>query len=176
MTHFFATAEDLLPIFFEIEARRQLSYTLTGHITKPEVASYHRGNDLPTLHQPTTSEAAANCPSYLVTQVEQPVNLRKLPPYAGQNRWAVDQLANPDSTVLWHGGVFEGKLLLHGRVATTSKSSIAQSLQRAFDSQIRRHFSKIKAFYVGRKAEQLLDSGFRLTIAAQSPSEYDLCR
>lgn len=176
MAHFFATADDLLPILSEIEARRRITYTLTGHTSKPEATSYGCGNDLPTLREPAPAEASVNCPSYLITETQCPVVLRELPPYNGQSRWAVDQLLNPDSTVLWHGGIYQGKLLLHGRVATASKSSVAQSLQRAFDSQLRKHFVRIKAFYVGSHAEKLLDSGFRLAGAAQSPSEYDLSR
>lgn len=91
-------------------------------------------------------------------------------------RWAIDQLANPDSTVLWHGGLWRPDVLLSGRVASNSKTASSQSLQRAFDTQIKRHFSRIKAFYVGEEAAQLLDSGARLTTSVQSPLEYDLTR
>jgi hypothetical protein len=176
MAHFFATADDLLLIFSKVEARRNVLYTPTGHIDKAEVASYRHGSELPTLREPAASESAVNCPSYLITKAEQPIVLRELTPFGGGSCWAVDQLLNLDSAVLSHGGMFEGKLLLHGRVATAAKSSVAKSLQRSFESQIRSNFSKIKAFYVGRQAEELLDSGFRLTSAAQSPPEYDLCR
>jgi hypothetical protein len=176
VAHFFATADDLLPIFSAVERRRQLSYTLTGHVTEPNCISHDHGIDLPTLYEPIAFEASVNCPSYLITEAQTSITLRELPLRNGRRQWAIDQILNPDSTVLCHGGIYQGSLLLHGRIATVSKSPVAQSLQRAFDSQLRKHFVRIKAFYVGPNAEKLLDSGFRLTGAAQSPSEYDLSR
>jgi hypothetical protein len=104
------------------------------------------------------------------------VVLRELAPFEGRARWSIDQLANPDSTMLWHGGMYGESVLLYGRVATTSKTRVALSLQRAFESAIKKQFVRVKAFYVGAQAEELLDIGFRLTISAESPNDYDLKR
>src|SRR3954471_19547928 len=84
--------------------------------------------------------------------------------------------ANPDSTVLRHGGLFQENVLLDGEVRTAYKTPVAQRLQRAFDAAIRKHFVMIQAFYVGLAAEALLDSGCRLTAAEQCPPEVDLRR
>ena len=176
MPHFFATAEDLLPVFSIVEAKRNLSYTLMDQIYSPKIVSYAHGSELPTLHSPAPSESAVNCPGYLVTDAEQSVVLRELSIYEGRRRWAVDQLENPDTTVFWHGGLYEETVFLHGRVATVSKSKLAQSLQRSFASAIKKEFVRIKAFYVGAEAAALLSAGCRLTIAKQSPREYDLSR
>ncbi len=115
-------------------------------------------------------------PKYLVTEAGKPIAVRELSHFDGQERWSVDQLTNPDSTVLTHGGRYGERILLRGEIRTASKSITASSLQRAFDTSVRRHFVKIKAFYVGKQAEELLDSGYRLTDAEQSPEAYDLCR
>src|SRR4051812_861655 len=96
--------------------------------------------------------------------------------YAGKDRWAVDQLANPDSTILRHGGMFKSDILLAGEVRTASRTTAALRLQRAFDAAIRKTFVKIQAFHVGPEAVALLDSGYRLTAAEQSPPEFDLRR
>jgi hypothetical protein len=176
MPHFFATETDLLPVFSMVEAKRCLSYTLMGHIYSPKIVSFNSGCDLPTLSLPAPEESAIVCPAYLVTEAEQAVTLRELSIYEGRRRWAVDQLENPDSTGIWHGGVYENGVLLYGRVATCSKSKIAQSLQRAFAAAIRKKFVKVRAFYVGPEASGLLDTGWRLTGAKQSPPEYDLRR
>jgi hypothetical protein len=96
--------------------------------------------------------------------------------YDGKDRWSIDQLANPDSTVLRHGGLFKGCLLLNGEIRTAYKTKVAQRIQRAFDAAICKHFARIEAFYVGRAAEALLDSGCRLTAAEQCPPEFDLRR
>ena len=176
MAHFFATAEDLLPVLESIESSRSVAYTLTGQMEKHVVESFYTCRDLRTLFESASSDSATTSSSYLVTERDRVVSVRAVPSPTGKQRWAIDQLQNPDSAVLWHGGFCGPRTLLHGRVATASRSPVAVSLQRAFDTTIRKHFVRIKAFYVGKQAEQLLDSGHRLTASAQSPLAYDLCR
>ncbi len=151
-------------------------YTPFDHIHEPRADHYRTARELPTLFQPQPFESAGACPTYLVTEAGTEVVLRQLSRYEGKDRWSVDQLANPDSTVLRHGGLFKEKCLLQGEVRTACKTTVAQRLQRAFDAAIRKHFAKIQAFYVGPAAEALLDSGCRLTAAEQCPPEFDLRR
>jgi len=175
MPHFFATANDLLPVLAAVESRRRLAYTLTGHAASADITSFYSGESLPTLRSSATSDTASTASAYLVMEVDTPIVVRPTQVQGEDKpRWAIDQLANPDSTVLWHGGLWRPDVLLSGRVASNSKTASSQSLQRAFDTQIKRHFSRIKAFYVGEEAAQLLDSGARLTMSVQSPLEYDL--
>jgi hypothetical protein len=176
MAFFFATPEDLLPVLLSVEARHDLAYTLCGHVNEQTVESFRTAQDLPSLFLSAPFESAVAGPAYLVTESTTSIALRKLSPHVGKERWAVDQLHNPDSTVLRHGGFYGEELLLNGEVRTAYKSSVATRLQRAFDTAIRKHFVKIGAFYVGRHAEALLDAGYRLACAQQSPPEYDLHR
>ena len=88
----------------------------------------------------------------------------------------MDQLANPDTVTLTPGGVWTQDIVLYGRVATASDSKASQELMRRFACAIKKQFTKIRAFYVGPKARELLDKGKRLTIAAQSPRDFDLVR
>jgi hypothetical protein len=176
MAFFFATADDLLPVLLSVEAKHAVVYTPFNHIHKPRADHYHTARDLPTLFQPQPFESAVAGPTYLVTEAVTEVVLRRLSRYEGKDRWSVDQLANPDSTVLRHGGLFNENVLLQGEIRTAYKTTVAQRLQRAFDAAIRKHFVKIQAFYVGPVAEALLDSGCRLTKAEQCPPESDLRR
>jgi hypothetical protein len=172
MAFFFATASDLL----SVEARHVVVYTPFNHLNESKATHFRTAQNLPTLFQPQPSESSVNGPAYLVTEASAEVALRQLPRYDGHDRWSVDQLANPDSTVLRHGGMYGTKVLLQGDVRTAHRTSVAMRLQRAFDAAIRKHFVKIRAFYVGPEAEALLDSGCRLTAAEQSPPEFDLRR
>lgn len=177
MPHFFATANDLLPVFAAVESRRRLLYTLTGQASTPEIISFFAGEKLPTLRAPATSDTASTAAAYLVTEVDRLVVSRRIQVQGEEMpRWAIDQLANPDSTVLWHGGFWRPDVLLNGRIVSASKTVPSLSLQRAFQTQIKRHFSRIGAFYVGEEAARLLDSGARLTMSAQSPPDFDLTR
>jgi hypothetical protein len=176
MAFFFATADDLLPVLLSVEARHSVTYTLCGHIYEPRAHPYLSARDLPTLFQPQPFDSSVCGPAYLVTESGTNVILRELSPFEGRDRWAIDQLANPDSTVLRHGGLYREAVLLQGEIRTAHKTTVATRMQRAFDGAIRKHFVKIGAFYVGPAAEELLDSGGRLTGAQQSPPEFDLRR
>ncbi len=176
MAFFFATADDLLPVLLTVEAKLAVVYTPFNHIHEPKADHYRTARELPTLFQPQPFESAGCCPAYLITEAGTEVILRQLSPYEGKRRWSVDQLANPDSTVLLHGGLFKENVLLRGEVRTAYKTTVAQRLQRAFDAVIRKHFVKIQAFYVGPAAEAMLDSGCRLTAAEQCPRDSDLRR
>lgn len=176
MVFFFATADDLLPVLLGVEAKHKVVYTLLDHVYEPRAVHFRTARDLPTLFQPQPYESAVGGPAYLVTEAGRDVVLRQLSRYEAKDRWSVDQLVNPDSTVLRHGGLFKENVLLSGEVRTAYKATVALRIQRAFDAAIRKHFIKIQAFYVGSAAEALLDSGCRLTAAEQCPPEFDLRR
>src|SRR5205809_2899149 len=125
MAFFFATADDLLPVLLSVEARHAVVYTPGGHIYEPRADHYRTARDLPTLFRPQPFESAVSGPVYLVTEVGAEVILRKLPPYEGRDRWSVDQLANPDSTGLRHGGMYGQNVLLPGEIRTASKTKVA---------------------------------------------------
>jgi hypothetical protein len=176
MAFFFATPEDLLPVLLSVESRCPVAYTLCGHVSEPMVDPFSTARDLPTLFHPQPFESAVAGPAYLVTEAGTKVVLRYIRRNDGTERWAIDQLSNPDSTVLRHGGFYGDNVLLVGEIRTAYKTKAAVRLQRAFDGAVRKHFVKIRAYYVGPKAEALLDSGYRLTTAQQSPPEFDLRR
>ncbi len=176
MAFFYATPDDLLPVLLDVEARCALVYTPIGHVLEPRVDRFYTARDLPTLYERQPFESSISGPAYLVTEVGTDVVLRRLPAFEGKERWSVDQSANPDSTVLRHGGMYDENTLLYGEVRTAYKTTLAARLQRAFDAAVRKRFVKVRAFYVGQAAEALLDSGWRLTAAKQCPPEYDLRR
>jgi hypothetical protein len=177
MAFFFATADDLLPVLLGVEEGLNVQYTQMGHIpSRDHVSTFTSARDLPTLFAPAQHESSVAGPMYLIMNSAAPIKLRELTPYRGQDRWAIDQLENPDSTIMRHGGLYDGRILLRGEIRTASRSPVASKLQRRFDAAIRKAFVKIKACYVGKGAEKLLDSGYRLSVAAQSPKELDLCR
>ena len=104
---FFATGDDLLPVLSNVEAKRAVVYTPFGHIPGPTAERFRTARDLPTLFQPQPFESSIGGPAYVVTEAGTGVVLRQLSRHEGKDRWAVDQLANPDSTVLRHGGLFK---------------------------------------------------------------------
>lgn len=173
---FFATTEDLLPVLLEVEKKHRIKYARFGHHDSAYVECHASASALPTLFLPAPHESALACSAYLVTWLDAPVRPRRISRNDGTTVWSVDQLENEASTVLRHGGRLDADVLLSGEVRTVHKDPAAQKLQRAFDTAIRKHFTKIQAFRVGKQAESLLDAGIRLTDAKQSPRRYDLAR
>src|ERR1700730_2868741 len=100
MSHilFYAVQEDLLALLEIVASQGELKYTLTGNFLRSEINDhvpvFILGAEIPNLGRASADSSAA-CDSFLVCEVETPVNLRT----AGVNgeRICVDQLANPDS-------------------------------------------------------------------------------
>jgi len=174
LRQFFATADDLLPVFDQIESKQLLAYTMAGLFAEPNLTRVARGASMPTLRERLTNPNASNSPQYLVSPVHVPVAVREVPQYSGGIRYAVDQLINPDSVVLSHGGFFRPEILLYGSVGTASDSPVATALYRAFANSIAKLFSRVRGYWVGPEAVELVRRGCRLTIGADSPQEYDL--
>ncbi|MGO8996410.1 MAG: hypothetical protein ACLQVI_24105 [Polyangiaceae bacterium] len=172
---FFATGNDLLPVLEEVERVGPLHYARMGQFPKPEPETFSRGGELPRLGQ-ATAESAISSEAYLVSEVAMQVHVRRIEGPGGAERFAVDQLANPDTVTLTPAGVWRGNVILHGRVATVSESPQSQALMRRFKRALEGRFTKVKAFWVGANALALLDAGKRLTIGAQSAPEFDLTR
>lgn len=170
---FFATKEDLLPMLQMAEAREPLKYVRTGNFTKPNLEIFLRGSDIPGLGKATCESAHASA-SYLVCEQALPVVVRQINRTDGTERFCVDQLHNPDTVGFTPAGMWNDDILLHGRVATASDSEVSQSLMKLFHTAIKKRFTKIRAFYVGPNAQLMLRAGKRLTIAEQSPREFDL--
>jgi hypothetical protein len=174
LRHFFATADDLLPVLEHIDFKRSLTYTLTGLFKSPLISAVAKGVDIPTLREPAKEPNAINCPSYLVTPLDVAVQVREVPQKSGRMLYAFDQLINPDSITLSHGGFFSPELLLYGRVGTVSDSATAKALYRVFANAIAKQFVGIRAFWVGPGAAELLHQGCRLTAGAHCPKRSDL--
>ena len=172
---FYAVDGDLLPVLQAAEGRGPLKYILTGNFTTPDLRTFLQGSQLPNLGK-ATCDFAMGSDSFLVCQPELPIVVRRLPGADGIERFCVDQLANPDTVTLTPGGAWDEEIVLYGCVGTASESKASQELMRRFAVVIRKQFTKIKAVYVGPEARKLLDTGKRLTLAAQTPRDFDLRR
>ena len=176
LRHFFATKDDLLPVFDAFEAKQPAKYILAGLHHAPELTVYFAGRDIATLGLPAPSANAINGYNYLVALPTDEISIRPYAQNSGGVRYAVDQLANPRTITILHGGFFADDVLLYGRVGTVSDDSVAVQLYRGFSSALTKRFERIRAFWVGPRAAELFASGCRLTIGADSPRGYDLAR
>ena len=170
-TLFFLTKLDLVALFCAVEERESLLYVRAGSIGSEQtdqIGRFSSGLTIPTLGE-ATADSSMGSESFLVLPREVDVVLRRVGDYV-----LIDQLVNPDSIVLTPGGLRSKTALMSGRVGTVHKADAASRLMAAFRSTLRQQCTKVDVFYVGREAEQLWRSGFRLTDDLQSPHEYDL--
>jgi|SRR5215831_7293658 len=172
-TMFFATKDDLAPVLEQVENKGPLKYVRFGRSLNPRSESFDRGIDIPSLGIATCGSAIGS-DSFLVCYRESQIDIRVVHQSDGVRSFHTDQLTNPDSVTFSSGGVWKPEILLYGRVASASNSPVSKSLLRRFQSSIRKHFVKVGACYVGPNALQALKDGKRLTIAEQSPREFDL--
>jgi hypothetical protein len=170
---FFALKEDLLTVLDTVEKEGPLKYIRMSQSANLGYECFACGAEIPDLGK-ASAESAINCESFVVTERAVSVNMRSIRSTVGIERYCVDQLVNPDSITFTPAGIWSPDIVLHGRVATVSESAISQALIRRFNSAIRAHFGKVKAFWVGPQARALLDAGKRLTISAHSPCDFDL--
>ena len=171
---FYATANDLEPIFEHTESKRALAYTPMGSFDSLPIPSALSGRALPTLGRRLTNTSAACGPCYLVADSSTPINSDRFVIKTGEIRYAVDQLLNPDTVTFQHGGLYDDNIFLYGSVGTASDSEASVKLYRLFSSALAKAFVKVQAAYVGPEALAMLRRGCRLTIGAQSPSKFDL--
>ena len=105
----------------------------------------------------------------------------------GGIRYAIDNELNPESVFIWPGGGFdgrakwpgggfEGRAVIAGQIGTGMINPISMELMNLFTREIRKQFKRIKSFFVGPEAEQLLDAGYRLTHGVGTARECDLSR
>jgi hypothetical protein len=171
--HLFATREDLVPAIKAFEALKSVKYVTCGVYRSRVFPDYSSALDIPDLGK-ASHESAVACSRYLVLPKDAKVEVREMNRSVGGIGYFIDQLENPISIVFWPGGLFGAGVLLSGRVDTVSKSTEARSMLRAFESAIKKRFTKRAAFYVGAEALHLKEQGYRLTGAVQSPSELSL--
>ena len=170
---FFAAKSDLIAVLDDFETRRAIKYVLMSSSGGPKTEEWTRGADIPSLGYADGSQTYA-CKSFLITDTHTHVNPQRITHYDGSHRFDVDQLINPDSITFIPGGEWKDLMMIAGLFGTASNSEISRSLMGLARRAIRKHFTKVQAFWVGPEALTYLRRGKRLTTAEQSPPIYDL--
>jgi hypothetical protein len=191
--YFYATKEDLLAVTGLFESGTRVKYVRFGTVTKLPPESFGTAAEIPNLGN-ANHPSAVGCHKFLVCDAKEMIRPRRLKTLTeldvnqtafvvderplmaliGVDRFAIDQLDNPDTITFTPGGVWKEDILLHGGIGTASQSKTSEALMKRFRTIVKKAFVKVQAFYVGPQAFELLRRGKRLTISAQSPQEFDL--
>jgi hypothetical protein len=174
MINFFALKGDMLLVLGELEAKRQVKYVQGGRLDGPKPEIWYTATDLPSLGQATGDQQAA-CDDFLIVDRGADVLISTMTMLSGDDRFDVYNGGNPDSIEFQPAGEWKDGAIICGRFATLHKTPESQALMRMVRSRIKKHFTRVRAYWVGPEALTALRSGRRLTMAIQSPSEFNLC-
>lgn len=170
---FFAVREDILLVLEAVECDGPLQYVRTGNQLSPDFETFLHGADIPNLGV-ANRETGSVCNAFLVTKTTVPIAVQSMKGAGGVQRYLMDQLLNPDTVTLTPAGMWGKDIILQGVVGTASDSAASQELMKKFNSAFKKSFTKVQGRFVGLQALALFNAGKRLTIAAQSPPEFDL--
>jgi len=170
---FFAVRTDILQILEAVERDGPLQYVRTGNQLRPDFETFSRGTDIPNLGV-ADRETGSVCKAFLVAKAAVRIAVRSIKGASGVQRYLMDQLLNPDTVTLRPAGMWREHTVLQGVVGTASDSPISLEMMKKFSSAFRKSFTKIEGRFVGPQAFAIFRAGTRLTIAEQSPQEFDL--
>lgn len=164
--NFFAAEDDLHAVLEQVENARELHYAVAGLHTALAVPTDISWRSLAPFH--------AREQSFLVLERQFPLVVRPIAQNTGGTLFAVDELANPNAVSLVPGVAAGALLVLPGVIGTSASDGAAVSLVRSYKSAFAKHFTKVKAYWVGPRAMQRWRDGARLTVSAEASSEFDL--
>jgi hypothetical protein len=174
--HIFATKADLEKLLQAIESKQELQFVRAGLFDSPTL------NRVTTLLNDTNLGIATKGDNnhetrYLVAGQKESIKIETVPQHGGGTKYAIgSQKVNPKTIIFWPGGVFGETCVIAGSAGTISEDEASLAIFKLFSKEIKQQFSKIKSFYVGKEAGELLDKGWRLTSSVKSPPLYDLTR
>ncbi|MGH8337163.1 MAG: hypothetical protein ACRETL_10175, partial [Gammaproteobacteria bacterium] len=159
---FFATPADIMPLLQRFETYAPVKYAEIVNQTSPTFSEYRTGADIPNPGI-STHETGGLSISYLVATPEFEWTFKPFHGSNGESRWYLNNGDNKSSIVLTMSGLWKD-MLLPGKVDTLHDTPDAQQLMRNFLSAIKAEkFAKIKLFWLGREAHEMLKSGVRLS-------------
>lgn len=171
--NFFATEADIKLVLIELESVVPVKYVRAGMSDNPDIETYSSATEIPRLGL-ANSPDQSQCDIFLILPVDIRVNVRAIEQRKGGVRFAVDQLKNPASLALRPGGVFDECCVIAGQIGTCTNNPNSIEMMRLATRLTRKHFERIHSYFVGPKARELMEQGFRLTADARMPKEYDL--
>ncbi|MDL5053173.1 hypothetical protein QQ056_06390 [Oscillatoria laete-virens NRMC-F 0139] len=164
ITPFFATKNDIDLILAEVDKLRSIKIVAAGLFDSLTIELVAMASKL----HPTAN--------YLLFYHDELIEYRIVEQRGGGRKYAIDQLTNPRTIAMRPGGLVDQNFLISGQIGTANDDPVSQDIYKVAARCIKRTFSKVKSYYVGQEALELLDKGVRLAPNINSPKTYDLVR
>lgn len=170
---FFATREDFLPGIQQLESKEKLKYVLMGAFQSPTPACFYSASDIPDLGLSHYGHYISE-QSFLVTYLNDEIIVQEQPQRKGEMLFAIDLRMNPTGFVFQPAGRYGENTIICGSLGTATGDFISLKLCKQFWREMSQDFTKIGEHYLGPRAYLLLQQGWLLTAATQSPPEFDI--
>jgi hypothetical protein len=172
---FFATPSDIEPVLRRFEANAPLKFVEMGTLSTPNRAIYLESSQIP-YPGIATHETGSLSKGYMVSPRDTKNHMDVSFTRKGEKRWNLFNADNEETVTLGMGGIWKTGTLLPGDMATLHQTPVAQQPMKWFLSALKQEgFTKVREWWLGHEAMEMLKAGKRLTTTAeQSPYEYDL--
>ncbi|MER9918753.1 MULTISPECIES: hypothetical protein [unclassified Mesorhizobium] len=172
---FFATPSDIAPVLRRFESNTPLKFVEMGTASTPNRPIYLESSEIPNPGI-ATHETGSMSQGYLVSHRDTMNHMRASVSKKGEKFWNLFNSDNEDATTLILAGIWKTGTLLPGSMSTLHQTPTAQKMMKWFNSALKQEgFTKVREWWVGTEALQMLKSGKRLTTTAeQSPPQFDL--
>lgn len=164
---------DFHELLKEVESKKEFKYFQTGLLDEDNIRNYSSLNDYNNLGNASFGSQGLN-DCFLIIPVSNELKIRVVPQRKGGVKYAVDQLVNEESIIIETGGIYNEGIFIAGRIGTVKENNFSNEVYNLFFSMIKKNFIKVGSCYVGKLANEKLDSGWRFVLNDSSPKEYDL--
>lgn len=168
---FFATKSDLIAGLKSLEESRLVKYVESGLFDSKDVPIFLSCNDIETLGVNLCGDHQSE--SYLVLDRDIDLKIREVPQVRGGIKYAIDQLENGASVVLWPGGMYKQDYLIIGHLATISNERVSLELFKDIRKNLIKGFKKSRGCYIGPEALKLYGEIRFITMHINQSTEYD---
>lgn len=169
---FYATRQDLLPGLHRLESEVPLQYVLREMSPSPTPIIFLSALEIPGLGVTQYDQGGD---VFLVMEKGTDITVEEVPQLKGGVLYDIGLAQNPTAFAFQPAGQFGEKTLIVGSVGTATGDPKSLALCKWFWRGLSKGFKKVQGYYyVGPEAYRLLEQGWRLTAATQSPPEFDL--
>ncbi|MBZ4042494.1 hypothetical protein [Flavobacterium hibisci] len=170
---FFATANDIIEIVKALEEALDVKYYEMGLFDKKNSTCYNSVSEIPNFGISKYGDWNKDLRLIMLSKSTTLI-VREIPQRKGGVKYAIDALENQSSICFQFGGIYENEVLIAGTCGTSFLNNFSETVFKEFSSKVKKSFTKIEDFYVGKEAEEKLRSGWRLVTNEKLSKEFDL--
>jgi hypothetical protein len=162
---FFATKRDLFELVNFLDSSFNIKYAEAGLLNNKVncISSLHSAIE---LHLMEYGDWNFN-KRYIVLPRDVDLQIREIQQRAGGVKYAVDQMKNNDSIVIFLGGKYNEEAIIASKIGTISQTEFATNMMKNLSAYFKK-YKKVEEFFICSEALKAAEEGLRLSTDIQS--------